>query len=147
MVHAASPRASRTRHRNAQKLTALRAIRTIAAGARLRCPRCGRGKLFARARTLRMHRACPECAWAFEREEGYWTGAVAIDMLLTELLVSAIALGLVLLTDTPPLVVLAVGLPAAVLFPILCYPFAKSFWMRFDLLTNPPERDARQATG
>lgn len=128
-------------------LTAARAIATFAAGARMRCPRCGRGRLFAHAPTLRMHRACADCGWAFEREEGYWTGAIAIDMILTELLVSAIALGLVLLTNTPPLVVLAIGLPAATLFPILCYPFAKSFWMRFDLLTNPPEREASRAAG
>jgi uncharacterized protein (DUF983 family) len=128
-------------------MTARRALWMIAAGARMRCPRCGRGRLFAHALTLRMHRACPVCAWTFEREEGYWTGAVAIDMVLTELLVSAIALGLVLLTSTPALLVLAVGLPAAILFPILCYPFAKSFWMRFDLLTNPPEPEAGRAAG
>ena len=117
----------------------LRALAVVLAGARMRCPRCGRGRLFARAAALRMHRSCPVCGWVFEREEGYWTGAIAVDMILTELLVSVIALGLVLLTSTPPLVVFAVGLPAAVLFPILFYPFAKSFWMRFDLLLHPPE--------
>ena len=125
----------------------LRALGTILAGVRMRCPRCGRGPLFARAATLRMRRACPVCGWVFEREEGYWSGAVAVNLLVTELLVSAVALGLVLLTATPPLVVLAIGLPAAVLFPIGFYPFAKSFWMRFDLLTSPPEGAAGRRPG
>jgi uncharacterized protein (DUF983 family) len=85
-----------------------------------------------------MRRTCPVCGWVFEREEGYWTGAIAIDLMITELVVSAVALGLVLLTNTPPLLIMAIGLPVAILLPILLYPLAKSFWMRFDLLTHPP---------
>jgi uncharacterized protein (DUF983 family) len=40
----------------------------------LRCPRCGQGRVFASAWT--MHRACPACDLVFEREPGYFTGAM-----------------------------------------------------------------------
>ena len=39
-----------------------------------RCPRCGRGRVFAS--TWAMHRACPVCGLVFEREPGYFTGAM-----------------------------------------------------------------------
>ena len=48
--------------------TRLRAIRG------LRCPRCGQGRVFAS--TWAMHRACPVCGLVFEREPGYFTGAM-----------------------------------------------------------------------
>jgi uncharacterized protein (DUF983 family) len=36
---------------------------------RLRCPYCGRGKLFSHGFTMNDH--CSNCGWIFEREEGY----------------------------------------------------------------------------
>lgn len=41
---------------------------------RHRCPRCGTGRVFAGL--VRMHPACPDCALEFEREPGYFLGAM-----------------------------------------------------------------------
>ncbi|MCG3134274.1 MAG: hypothetical protein HMLKMBBP_01567 [Planctomycetes bacterium] len=39
-----------------------------------RCPRCRTGAVFASL--VRMHRECPDCALPFEREPGYFLGAM-----------------------------------------------------------------------
>ena len=46
-----------------------------------RCPRCGSGRLFRR--WFHIERACPRCGLVFEREPGYWIGAMAINIALT----------------------------------------------------------------
>ena len=47
---------------------------TMAAIAKLRCPRCRRGRIFGGLMT--MNERCPECDLKFEREPGYFTGAM-----------------------------------------------------------------------
>ena len=50
----------------------------------LRYPLCGRGRLFRRWLFLADH--CPGCGLWFEREEGYFTGAMGINLVVAELL-------------------------------------------------------------
>jgi uncharacterized protein (DUF983 family) len=101
---------------------------------RLRCPRCGKGRLFSRG--FKMYERCSVCGWKFEREEGYWTGAMGINLVVTELLVTA---GVVVPSalQAPLLPLLSIGLSAAILLPILFYRHAKSFWMAVDFLIHP----------
>lgn len=40
----------------------------------MRCPRCCKGGMWRAP--LRMHRTCPHCSLAFEREPGYFLGAM-----------------------------------------------------------------------
>jgi uncharacterized protein (DUF983 family) len=105
-------------------------------GVRLRCPRCGQGKLYRRLITLTMYEYCLHCHWRFEREEGYWTGAMALDLVVAELLAAAYIVTLSVL-GAPLLPELAVGLPIAIICPILFYPHAHSFWMTIDFLLHP----------
>ena len=44
---------------------------------RLLCPRCGIGKLYQKP--FRMHANCPHCNLRFEREQGYYVGAIDIN--------------------------------------------------------------------
>ena len=41
---------------------------------RQRCPRCGQGAIFGSL--VRMNRTCPVCGITFEREAGYFLGAM-----------------------------------------------------------------------
>ena len=41
---------------------------------RQRCPRCLKGKVFSGL--FRMNENCPECGYRFEREQGYFLGAM-----------------------------------------------------------------------
>ncbi len=105
----------------------------------LRCPNCGQGGLFRQ--WLRMDDRCPQCGLHFEREEGYWTGAVAINTVVTELVFFGIlAVAVILTWPDPPLVPLLVGaLLINVLFPLFFYPFSKTIWVAIDLCLHPLE--------
>ena len=100
----------------------------------LRCPRCGKGKLYRRGFT--MYQVCPVCGWRFEREEGYWTGAMAVNLVVTELLIAATVVPLAFV-GVPALPLLLVGIPVTVALPFLFYRHSKSFWMAIDFMLNP----------
>jgi uncharacterized protein (DUF983 family) len=101
---------------------------------RLRCPRCGVGKPYRGV--FAMYDRCPHCNWEFEREEGYWTGAVAVNLIISELIVAAVVVPLAAM-QTPLLPLFAIGLPATILLPILFYRHSKSFWMAIDFIVHP----------
>ncbi len=48
--------------------------RRLRAVAGLRCPECGAGRVFASLWT--MNEPCPDCGARFQREQGYFTGAM-----------------------------------------------------------------------
>ncbi len=102
-------------------------------GARLRCPRCGGGGLFER--WFRMLPRCPTCGLEFEREEGYWTGAVMVNLAVTEAIFVVVFLAMVLATapDVQWTTVLVVVVAANVAVPILFYPFSRTMWLAGDL--------------
>jgi len=109
-------------------------------GLLLRCPLCGQGKAFRRA--FSMYQKCPTCGWRFEREEGYWTGAIAINLVITVLLlvIILVPLAISLATAQIPVIILVVAsLPLPIILPLLFFHHAKSFWMSIDVLINPPE--------
>jgi uncharacterized protein (DUF983 family) len=103
----------------------------------LRCPRCGKGKLFRRGYV--MEEQCAVCGWRYEREEGYWTGAMAVNLVVAELIVTAIAVpfSAYLAINHLPLTPLVFLLPAPVLLPFLMYRRSKSLWMALDFLLHP----------
>jgi uncharacterized protein (DUF983 family) len=97
-----------------------------------RCPRCGGGHLFRG--WFDIVEQCPRCGLHFEREPGYWTGALAINIGLTALVFAvtfAVALALTI-PDVPVLPILAVLVPLMIIVPIVYYPFSKTVWMAVD---------------
>lgn len=106
--------------------------RTLWWGFTRRCPRCGAGHLFRRYFTLVPD--CPRCGLHFEREQGYFAGALAINMMATGglfAIVFVIALALTI-PDVPVGPLIAIVVPIAVLGPIVYYPFSKTVWMAVD---------------
>ncbi|HKT38356.1 MAG TPA: DUF983 domain-containing protein [Ktedonobacterales bacterium] len=110
--------------------------KVVIRGLLLRCPRCGRGKLYKGIYT--MYSRCSHCGWVFEREEGYWTGAIAVNLVVTEFFAAAIVIPLAAM-QTPPLLLYGLGLPLMVLIPLLFYRHAKSLWMSMDFILHPTE--------
>ncbi len=102
----------------------------------LRCPVCGKGKLFRRA--FSMHKQCPVCDFTYEREEGYFTSAIAIDLVLSELMVTAIVLPLAANPHIPIVLVLVWCVPLAVLLPVIFYWHSRGLWMSMDHFLHPP---------
>lgn len=108
--------------------------KVVLRGLRQRCPRCGRGKLFAHGFTL--FERCPACGWVYEREEGYWTGAMAVNLVLTEILAAALVFALIIF-QAPGWVVFGIGLPLVALLPIIFFRTTKALWMSIDFILNP----------
>jgi len=104
-----------------------------------RCPNCGRGHIFHQ--WLRMSERCPQCGLYFEREEGYWTGAVAINTVSTELIFIAVTAFLVIWTwpDVPMAPILTAAIALNIVVPLIFYPISKTLWVAIDLMLHPLE--------
>ncbi|MCE9631225.1 MAG: DUF983 domain-containing protein [Planctomycetia bacterium] len=107
---------------------------------RLRCPRCGEGKLFRG--WFRMHDACTACGSTFTREHGFYLGSIYINYGATVIGTGAIYALLVLGLGWTNEAALAVCLVTAVLFPIWFFRYARSLLLALDGSVN-----RRQATG
>lgn len=101
---------------------------------RLRCPVCGQGRLFRS--WFVMERDCSNCGYHFEREEGYFTGAMAINLIVTEIIV-VVAVVILAVNATPIAPAIAIGVALAIIMPLLGYPHSRSFWMALDLVLHP----------
>jgi uncharacterized protein (DUF983 family) len=116
--------------------------KALARGFGRRCPRCGQRKIFSGFFTLRA--ACPRCGFRFEREEGYWTGAMIVNIAACEiwfaiLFVAVIAATLPHIAWVP---LLGVALLTNGLLPVVFYPWSKTIWMALDLyLHHDPGED------
>lgn len=60
----------------------------LAAMFRQRCPRCREGRMFRG--TVTMNDPCPHCGLIFQREEGYFLGAMYVSYALSTLLFGVI---------------------------------------------------------
>lgn len=70
----------------------------------------------------------------FEREPGYWAGALAINIASCSAVFAVVFVALVALTipDIPVVPLLAVLVPIMAFGPIVWYPFSKTLWMAVD---------------
>lgn len=101
-----------------------------------RCPWCGGRGIFASWFELRP--ACPTCGYRFEREEGYWVGAMIVVTGLIYAVFAFLMLGVIALThpDVPWTPLLVGSLVLMVAVPVLAYPLAKLLWVAVDLLVH-----------
>lgn len=121
----------------------------------LRCPRCGGRGLFES--WLRPKPSCPTCGQPIERpEEGYWLGALLVNLVVAELLPLGAVVGVLLATwPHPPWTLLLYGGAAlAAISPFVFYPFSKLAWLAVDQYIQPAmdrtgaaPREEREGTG
>jgi len=116
----------------------------ILRGLRLRCPRCGRGRLFAG--WFRMHARCADCDLDFQREPGFYLGSIYINYGITSLIVIAGYMPLWAAKVVSPETLLAGFAAFVVLFPICFFRHARGLWLAFDQIWDPQDGDPRQAT-
>jgi len=112
-----------------------RARHLIGSALRLACPACGRGRIFVSA--WRMARRCPVCGLPFEREDGYFVGAMYVGMVTT----SVVAIGLYAVgrlgLDLTDGVLMAILLPVMVVLPPLLWRHTRAIWLALDYAIDP----------
>ncbi len=100
-------------------------------GLRLRCPVCGKGKLFRTYFGMNDHCAC--CGVGFAREHGQWVGSLDINTFVTAfVLMIGVGFGPLWTVRTS----LIVWCTAAVVFPILSFRFSRGLWTAIVHLTG-----------
>ena len=105
----------------------------------LRCPRCRRGKLFEGL--LAMPERCSECGLVYEREHGYFVGAMAISYGLAVVLVAVLFFAVLAITHWPlEWVLLVSGLAFLPLAP-LCLRYSRALWMYLDRRIDPIDKE------
>ena len=117
--------------------------RMLLRGMARRCPLCGSGGLFEHWTKLRDY--CPRCGHRWERkaEEGFFLGAFVINFVIVEAVLGVIAAVYIAMlagggkVSVWPFVGTAVA--AAVIVPVIGYPFSKTVWAAIDLVLHPPE--------
>ena len=114
-----------------------------------RCPYCGSPKIYENYFALREQ--CPRCGIHFEREEGYFLGAYALNLITAEFVGLGLAIFLIFKTDLQHLSLIwqeAIAVALAIVFPVTFFPFSRTVWIAMDLIFHPPGRAAeRQLRG
>ena len=88
-----------------------------------------------------MDETCGECGLRFEREPGYWVGAVTINTVVIFATFLVTFGGMVLSTwpDVPWAMVLVLTLTINLVVPIVFYPVSKTLWLALELSWHPLE--------
>jgi uncharacterized protein (DUF983 family) len=110
----------------------------LSRGLRKRCPRCGERDVWSSY--FELHERCPRCGFGFEREEGYWVGAMTVIIALTEMVFGIVFVGGMVVTwpDVPWTALLVTGLVLNAVVPIVFYPWAKTTWLGLELSFTGP---------
>ena len=105
-------------------------------GARLRCPACGLGKLYRSF--FQMRDACEYCGLIFVREQGYFVGAIYLNVVATEFLIFSAYVALTFLLRIPDLVTYSILFSLAFVLPLFFNRHARSLWLSLDYVLDPP---------
>jgi len=119
--------------------------RALICALKLRCPRCGEPTVFSGP--FIMNQECAVCHLQFEREPGYFVGAIYLNYAATAVL----AIGGYLLLDAYAALTVTEQVVLwgafSVVFPLLFYRYAKSLWLTLDHFINPAAPDLRSVRG
>ena len=117
------------------RLDTARARRLCNRGLRLRCPECGLGRIYRSP--FRMKAQCEYCDLIYEREQGYFIGAIYLNVIGTEslLLGTLLIYGLITGKVNEPILTVLIGL--ALLLPLLFFHHSRSLWLSIDHTLNP----------
>ncbi|CAN5441091.1 hypothetical protein BH10ACT2_BH10ACT2_21260 [soil metagenome] len=106
------------------------------------CPLCGSRRTFIR-RWFGRYDRCRTCGIRWRREQGSELGAIALNCFFT---FAALAVGMVVafVATSPnfPVFALTVGfMGAAIVLPLLLFPFTNTLWLAVDLLAHRPDEN------
>lgn len=124
-------------------------------GLTLRCAFCGGREVFQSWFELKQR--CPSCAHRFDQEEGFFLGAYALNLALTEGILLASIVPYIFLSATDPHAgrsvwpFVFIAVVGAVAGPLVFFPFSRTLWVALDLtlqggrnLKPDPEAEAQE---
>jgi uncharacterized protein (DUF983 family) len=100
-----------------------------------RCPRCLRGPIWRGF--FSMNDLCPVCGLRFERETGYWTGAMVASYGLGVPVLALIVAAIWLATRWDVLVALVVGDVLFLAVVPFVWRYSRVVWLHLDWLLDP----------
>lgn len=112
-------------------------MRRLAAILTLRCPRCLTGKMWRGF--LTMHRECPVCGLVFEREPGYYTGAMVVSYAIAVPTFGLIVIAL-LLAGVDAVAALLVGGAVYLFLAPFIFRYSRVVWLHLDWGIDPDHK-------
>src|SRR5713226_2683012 len=119
------------------KISFTRIFQALRTSALLKCPRCGVGGLFAGF--FRMRPDCFHCQLTFEREQGFFVGAIYVNYAATVLIVLPGFFLLDYYTNISLSQQLLLWGAFGVFFPVLFFRHSRSLWLSFAYLLDPEQ--------
>ena len=110
-------------------------MRRLAAIVALRCPRCLKGRVWRRF--VSMDPTCPECGFVFERESGYFAGAMVVSYAIAVPILAAIVIALITLGGLDAVVALIIGNTAYLVLVPFIFRYSRVVWLHLDWLIDP----------
>ena len=114
-----------------------RICQILIAGSRLKCPRCHRGPVFFGL--FKMHSECSQCHLRFEREQGFFVGAIYLNYGAT---VAVAVPGFFILdywTEISLLAQLLLWGTFAAIFPLFFFRYSRCLWLSLVYIFVPDE--------
>lgn len=112
-----------------------RAALVLGRALRLRCPRCGEGQLFTG--WFAMPARCGFCGITFEREQGYFVGAIYVNYAVTVIIAVTGYLVLWVRTEISTAGQLVLWVPFVIVFPLWFFRYSRSLWLALAYLFDP----------
>ena len=100
----------------------------------LRCPRCLKGKVFEGL--FRMHPTCPSCGLIYQREPGYFLGAMYFSYAMGIAAVTPACVALLMLDVSPGWIGLAALAQLLPISPLLLR-YSRVLWLHLDQVFDP----------
>jgi hypothetical protein len=112
-------------------------MRRLAAVIALRCPRCLSGRVWRGF--VSMNAVCPVCGLVFDRESGYFAGAMVVSYALAVPILAAIVIALIILGGLDAVVALIIGNTAYLVLVPFIFRYSRVVWLHLDWLIDPGE--------
>jgi uncharacterized protein (DUF983 family) len=104
-------------------------------GFKLRCPSCGQGALYKSA--FKMWEQCPSCGLLYGREQGYFVGAIYLNVMATEALILLVYLVSVFTGMISDRIIFPLLIGMAIALPLIFFRFSRSLWLSIDHIISP----------
>jgi uncharacterized protein (DUF983 family) len=100
----------------------------------LRCPACGNASIMQRP--FKIAERCSSCRVIFNREQGFFVGAILVNVVSTEAVILLTYMISISLFSLQWQYIVPVLLTIGILFPIVFFHHSWSIWLTFDHLVE-----------